>query len=100
MILLNTTFAIDPVLSSEVTEWLKNEYIPAATACGFTGTLLSRVLTDAADADAVSLALQMVGADTDAIQSWHQGRGAQLMAVIERRWPRRVLPFVTHLEIL
>lgn len=100
MILLNTTFAVDPAISGEVIAWLRQEYIPAAEASGFTGIMLSRVLTNAADADAMSLALQMKVSDTQAADDWHRHHGGRLLDDMSHRWPQRVLPFVTHLEIL
>ncbi len=100
MILLNTTFISHNTHSTEVAEWLRDVYMPAAQSTGlFTMPLLTLVLTNV-DPDATSYALQMRCENLNDATRWHDVDATALRNEIKSRWGQRVLFFTTYMEIL
>ncbi len=99
MTLYNTTFAIDPELRDEFIAWLRDEFIPTATADGeyFESARLFTVDTLQPDSEALSLALQMETSEVDNINLWYADHGSRLFDHIMNRWPGRAVFFSTTL---
>lgn len=100
MHIYNTTFGIDPAVEAEFLDWLKAEFIPAATSDGeyFHTPELMRVVT--ADPEANSIALHLRADSTDDIAKWYEDHGARLFAHIQKTWNGHVVFFSTTLTLI
>lgn len=102
MILLNTTFAVDPALESVVTAFLKQTYIPAALAGGMTAPLLTRMRMDptAQEEQAVCLALQLRAPSLEVERIFVDNIRPGLYGQISEQWGMGVAMFDSALEVI
>lgn len=101
MLLYNTTFAIDPQIEEEFLRWLRDEFIPSATADGdyFDTPELFRVENRTAG-DALSYALHMRALSAEDINLWYEDHGSRLFDTLIRRWQGRAAFFSTTLTAI
>lgn len=103
MIVFNTTFHVGEAHCQEFLAWLREEYVPRATAHGvLTHPRLHRIMVHrCADADGcVSYALQLEVASLGQLQRWNLAVGKDLMARMASRFGSRVVAFSTMMEKL
>lgn len=103
MIVFNTTFHVGEAHCQEFLAWLREEYVPRATAHGvLTHPRLHRIMGHrGADADGgVSYALQLEVASLGQLQRWNLDVGKDLMARMASRFGSRVVAFSTMMEKL
>ena len=100
MHIYNTTFGIDPAVETEFIEWLRSEFIPAATADGeyFSSPELMRVITDEPGVN--SIALHLRAESKDDIARWYEDHGSKHFDFIQRKWNGHVVFFSTTLTLL
>lgn len=98
MTILNTTFIIERNLETEFTEWLRNVYVPAASASGtFASSRLARVISNE-DPMAVSIACELKAESLSEAVKWHDVTAALLRDDMNARWGERALFFSTYLK--
>lgn len=98
MIIFNTTFHVDDSSSEAFTAWLRDSYVPQATASGLmTMPQLTRVLGSERDGGS-SLALQLRCRDLATLRHWQQHTGATLTAMLATRFGASVAGFSTTLQ--
>lgn len=98
MIIYNTTFHIDQESLKEALQYLKEEYIPKATASGFLHTPgLLRVMHMAEDGGC-SYSVQFRVKNVDTLNFWLQNEGMLLHKGLVSRFGERVAGFSTLLE--
>lgn len=100
MTIINTTFALDPSLESEVLDWLRQHYIVAGQAAGLTSPRILKVTDQAEGADALSLAVQMEAADRALANRWVDSEMATHLKTAVERWPMRLMHYTTRLEVV
>lgn len=98
MIVYNTTFHIDSKALEEALKYLKEEYIPRATASGFLHTPgLLRVMHTAED-EGVSYSVQFRVKNVDTLNFWLQHEGKTLQQGLVNRFGHQIAGFTTLLE--
>lgn len=98
MIVYNTTFHIDKETGAEALKYLKEEYIPQATASGFLHTPgLLRVMNTAED-EGYSYSVQFRVKNAETLTFWLQSEGQALHKKLAGRFGHRVAGFSTLLE--
>ena len=91
MIIINTTFVLDPSIAAEALDWVKNTYAASAPAIG----MLARII---ANEDAGGYALHLsFDSMADALE-WDRKSGAPLRQELTRFWGEKALSFCTFLE--
>lgn len=99
MLLVNTTFLVEPELEREWTDWALAAYMPAAKAVGGRSAKLLRILSAQGSAsEGLSFAVQVFVPDADAASRWLDCHQPALLGVASRRWQQRVLHFTTVME--
>lgn len=99
MLIYNTTFYIEKEAVAEGLEYLKKQYIPAATAGGLvTEPRMSRVLASAAPGEGESISVQFRVADTDILNRWMAQYGQPLQRSLAERFGEKMVGFSTVLE--
>ena len=102
MLLYNTTFAVDTHLEAEVTEWIKQKFIPSATEENYFESNgrhepdILRVL--GGEPGVTSIAVHLYTDSIRNIEDWYADRGSQLFSEVMERWHDKVLYFSTTLE--
>ncbi|MDR1120300.1 MAG: DUF4286 family protein [Dysgonamonadaceae bacterium] len=100
MIIYNITFHIEEQIVNEYLNFLKKEYIPAATKSrALEHPRLCKILAQTNDA-CLSYSLQFQVENADVLDNWHQHTGNELQAEIIQRFADKVLGFTTLLEVL
>lgn len=100
MILLNTTFACDPALEQEVISWIQTDYLPAAIKSGlFSRCTVSKIFPHP-DADASSIAAQMLCSTTGDAEKWINEEGEQITAAFTQGRIDRIMAFSTLMEVI
>ncbi|MDE6098104.1 MAG: DUF4286 family protein, partial [Muribaculaceae bacterium] len=97
MFIINTTFAAEKTLASEVKLWCSATYADAAEAFGFTDVSVCRIISFDETVDAESFAVRMQCADTRLIDQWFNSTGNSLLNECQNKWNGRVLPFTTYM---
>lgn len=102
MILLNTTFAVDPALESAVTAFLKETYIPAALEAGMRAPLLTRMRMEPSmeAGQAVCLALQLRAPSLEVESNFVENVRPALYGKMSELWGMGVAMFDSALEVL
>lgn len=101
MILLNTTFAIDPHLASEVIRHIRTDFIAGAEKAGMGRFLLTRMRNDsAAPDDALCVALQMRAPSEETAREFIASHRPALYAEMQKRWGMGVATFDSVLDTL
>lgn len=96
MIILNTTFILDPAVSAEALSWIRHNFINGAQPA----PMLARVHAHESQPDCETYALHLHFDDLDAVQAWHDDKGAALLGQMADRWGERALCFQTLLEVI
>ena len=100
MYIFNTTYHVDDVLKDDFIAWLRDTYIPAATARPeLHRPQLCRVLTGE-ETEGERYSLQFHVADNACLETWYTAVGAELDMAIQERYGERVIGFNTLLEVL
>ncbi len=100
MILFNTTFHIHTSIDKDFTQWIRENYIPAAKSAGiFTDIEFVHILIPN-DPDAKSYAVQMKAPSKAEAEKWHDNDGSRLKSILTSRYGERFLFFTTYMEIL
>lgn len=100
MTILNTTFAIDPAVSAEALEWIR-QYFRHSSHVGERAPMLARVLAaEPEPGQCETYALHLPFADTAQAQAWRDSHGAALLRSMARRWGQRAVCFQTLLDVI
>ncbi|WP_300244178.1 DUF4286 family protein [Massilibacteroides sp.] len=98
MIVYNTTFHIDNEILDEGVTYLKEVYMPKASANGFLlNPFLRKVLHDSED-DGVSFSVQFHVKNMDTLNFWLESEGRALQQELVGRFGRKIVGFTTLLE--
>lgn len=98
MIVYNTTFHIDNTVLDEGLAFLREVYLPQASASGFLqNPLLRRVLHNAED-EGVSFSVQFHVKNMDTLNFWMENEGKILNQKLVARFGRKIAGFSTLLE--
>lgn len=98
MIVYNTTFHIDNGVLDEGIIFLKEVYLPRASASGFLqNPLLRRVLHDSED-EGVNLSVQFHVKNIDTLNFWLENEGKILHQELVAKFGRKIAGFSTLLE--
>lgn len=98
MIVYNTTFHIDNEVLDEGIAYLKEVYLPRASASGFLlNPLLRRVLHHDGD-EGVNYSVQFHVKNVDTLNFWLEGEGRVLHQELVDRFGRKIAGFTTLLE--
>lgn len=102
MILLNTTFAVDPTAEHDFINWIRQEYIPEILANdSFSDILFTKIVMPPSSEDHTpSYALHFKAPSEEIASNWLETYGARIFSSINSRHKDKVLPFITILEIL
>ncbi|MCM1451608.1 MAG: DUF4286 family protein [Clostridium sp.] len=92
MIIINTTFVLDPSIADAALEWIRNTY--AASAPQKAG-MLARVLANEGEG---AYALHLSFPDMGQARDWDERLGAPLRHSIVKLWGEKALSFCTYLE--
>lgn len=101
MIILNTTFVIEPSLRNDVLDWIKHTYIASAIHSNALENriVITKVLNlpeDESESYAVHLWFESLNMAND----WNNRLGARLRTILSERWGQEVLAFHTFLEVI
>ncbi len=103
MIVVNTTFHASAPCRERFVAWLKEHYIPVATAQGvLSRPRLALILTgedDGAAGDA-SLALQFEAESLDAISAWYDSTGRTLTEQLSTEFADGIAGFSTLMQTI
>lgn len=100
MLVYNTTFHCEKDSYEEFVAWLRSDYIPTAMQCeGLSEPRMARIMTQD-ESEGVSVSLQFVTPDLNALHGWYEKCGVQLVATLEERYAQRVAGFATIMEQL
>jgi hypothetical protein len=100
MIIYNITFHIEEQIVNEYLDFLKKEYIPAATKSrALEHPRLCKVLAQTGDA-CLSYSLQFQVENADILNNWQQHTSNELQVGIIQRFADKVLGFTTLLEVV
>jgi len=94
MIIINTTFVLDPSISAEALDWVKNTYAASAPA-GL--SMLARIIADENDG---GYALHLSFDNMDDALEWDRQSGAPLRQKLTAAWGEKALSFCTFLETI
>lgn len=92
MIIINTTFILDPAIAPQALAWVKDSY---AARVRDDRRLLTRIITDEGEG---GYALHLTFDDMESAQGWDSAYGAPLRGELTDRWGERALSFCTFLE--
>ena len=94
MIIINTTFILDPSISAEALDWVKNTY--AASAPKAPGMLAKIIANEQAGGYALHLSFDSM---EDALH-WDRQHGLPLREKLFHFWGEKALSFCTFLETI
>lgn len=100
MILYNTTFHHDVAITNDLLSWLRSDFIPRASAFGFTDPMLSRIIMPQGEDEVEAYALGLKCTDTDIINRWESTDGAVLLSAMFDWWGEKALAFSTPMQLL
>ncbi len=99
MIVYNTTFVMELTTSQEFIAFLRTRYIPSILETGLLHEpRLVRVLSEAGEPEAVSLALQFVANSMLELEEYMASSGAKQGQMLIERFGERVVGFTTLME--
>ncbi len=100
MILINTTFYVEGSVETEFLRWVRDTYLPSATALdGFCSPALARLMLEPQDGMS-GYAVQISAKDAESAAAWHDDEGARLRGELSARFGQKVLFFTTYMEQL
>lgn len=101
MIIVNTTFVLNPAVESEILSWVRHAYDQSALHAGALAPgMLTRVLSRPHGDDCVTYAMHITFPDTETARRWNEGVGESLRQLLSRRWGEHALTFHTYLEVI
>ena len=98
MIIYNTTFHIHKEIVAECLEFLKNTYIPKATASGLLFEPCLRRILHSEDEEGENYSVQFNTKDMQALNEWIRLVGAALQQELVKRYQDKIVGFSTLLE--
>jgi hypothetical protein len=99
MLVYNTTFHIDNGVLDEGITFLKEVYLPRASASGFLlSPLLRRVLHDSKDDEGSSFSVQFHVKNMDTLNFWLENEGKLLHQELVTKFGHKIAGFSTLLE--
>lgn len=99
MIILNTTFVLDPSVSAEALAWIRLNFMD----CGANETsapMLARVRPHEPQAECETYAQHLPFSTSAEAEAWRDGHCSTLLSAMHRRWGERTLCFQTLLEVI
>lgn len=101
MILVNTTFSIEPSAATSFIDFITRTYIPAAEKDGMYALLLSemREREDSSDTHR-TFALQMRAPSQELLDAFSSGTLPKLYRFIGRKWGQKIALFETVLDVI
>lgn len=98
MIVYNTTFHLEKEIHDECLDYLKTNYIPAATASGFLQSPLLLRVMHTAEEEGFSYSVQFRVKNADTLQYWLEKEGSALQGALVNRFGHQIAGFTTLLE--
>lgn len=101
MILVNTTFSIEPTAVSSFIGFITGIYVPAAEKDGMYGLLLCEMREREESNDPHrTFALQMRAPSQELLDAFSSGTLPKLYRYIGRKWGRKIALFETVLDVI
>ncbi len=101
MVLLNTSFHIDPRIEKDLVEWVRRVYAPALAAHGGLGAPIFAKVDVPVGEEVVSYCFQMTAPDREKAFEWHDSKAAQsLRSDLHRRFGEQLVHFTTCMDII
>lgn len=94
MIIINTTFILDPTICAEAMDWVKNTY--AASAPKGIGMLAKIIANEQAGGYALHLSFESM----EEALHWDRQHGQPLRDKLFQFWGEKALSFCTYLETI
>ncbi|SEG23442.1 DUF4286 family protein [Parabacteroides chinchillae] len=98
MIVYNTTFHIERDIHEEGLKYLKENYIPKATASGFLQAPSLRRIMQTAEDEGFSYSVQFFVKNIDTLNYWLEKEGRGLHTALVNRFGHKIAGFSTLLE--
>lgn len=98
MIVYNTTFHIDNEVVEEGVTYLKEVYLPRASASGFLQKPLLRKVLHDSEEEGVNFSVQFHVKNVDTLNYWIETEGRLLHQDLVNRFGRKIAGFSTLLE--
>ncbi|GAB1358593.1 hypothetical protein MASR1M31_03720 [Porphyromonadaceae bacterium] len=97
--IINTTYVVEAAAAQHFIDYLREFYIPKATATGLlTFPRLSRILREGDPEEGISIALQFSSQSNDHYLEWHDERGQKLARMLTNKFGHSVVGFTTYME--
>lgn len=97
--IINTTYVVEAAILQSFIDYLREFYIPKATATGLlTLPRLVRILREEDQEEGVSIALQFNSQSNDHYLAWHEERGQKLARMLTNKFGHSVVGFTTYME--
>ena len=97
MILYNTTFVYDRELHKEVSQWIRETWLPGAIAAGMELPLCASI--PPGDDCSMSVAVQGRFVNDGDAEAWHDTGGVDGLKAMYLKYGERVLAFSTLMEV-
>lgn len=100
MIIYNVTVKVDPAISREWLQWLREEHMPEVlgTGCFEEATLLQ--LLDVDESEGPTFAIQYRAKDREAVDRYLENHAETLRAKGTSRWGNRFVAFRSLLKVI
>lgn len=98
MIVYNTTFHVDNEILEEGITYLKEVYLPRASASGFLLNPLLRKVLHNEENEGVNFSVQFHVKNIDTLNFWLESEGKLLHQELVRKFGRKIAGFSTLLE--
>lgn len=100
MIILNTTFHVHESVADSFKAWVRLTYFPqAANESNLLNPVFTRLLIEVHEGYE-SFAVQLMAPTIDDAVNWHDGKAAELRAILNNKYGEKVLFFTTYMELL
>lgn len=98
MIIYNITFHVDKDIRAESIQYLKEKFLPSASASGFLQQGCLRRVLHTPEEEGCSYAVQFHVKNMDTLQYWLDTEGNQIHAELVNRFGSKIAGFTTLLE--
>lgn len=98
MIVYNTTFHIEKEIEEVCLAYLKEKYIPEASASGFLHTPRLMRVMNTAEEEGVSYSLQFHVKNIETLSYWLEREGREMQQLLANRFGQKLVGFATLLE--
>lgn len=100
MIIINTTFVIEPSVKKDVLDWIRNTYIASAIHSQAVEkmTIITKILNQQDDLSE-SFAVHLWFDTLNQAMEWDNRLGTRLRAILSERWGQKALAFHTFMEV-